>query len=203
MFYKLNEIKPASNKDMNNNQDVNQTENETLISNINNTNINDTFENQSNQETEHSRNKPLLNNCKNCSFKRILDLHSHHSVDFEDISEYADNYGFSNSFEVNECYENESNKKCSSLNNLNWPNENYDNILNEQKHAKPDSKQMLKKLNIKVKKKIIRKFSDVYDKNSYMERLIRKNGQVNINRINIASRRRKFISDFFNTAIGL
>jgi len=42
-----------------------------------------------------------------------------------------------------------------------------------------------------------------HNKTHNMERLVNKNGQANINRINIESRRRKYISDLFNTIVDM
>lgn len=47
---------------------------------------------------------------------------------------------------------------------------------------------------------LINKFNQT---NKFMERLVSKNGQANINRINIESRRRKYISDLFNTIVDM
>lgn len=67
-----------------------------------------------------------------------------------------------------------------------------------------DNMKYQKKLSIYYKtkiKKLQNKFS--HNKNQFMERLVNKNGQANINRINIASRRRKYISDLFNTIVDM
>lgn len=53
------------------------------------------------------------------------------------------------------------------------------------------------KLRIKFKR-----LNPLNSKRPMLERLIRKNGEVNINRVHIASRHRKYISDLFNTVIG-
>ncbi len=57
------------------------------------------------------------------------------------------------------------------------------------------------KLKSKLTGSLINKFSQ--NKSHNMERLVNKNGQANINRINIESRRRKYISDLFNTIVDM
>jgi len=49
--------------------------------------------------------------------------------------------------------------------------------------------------------KLFNKFTTSRNRN--MERLVNKNGEANINRINIESRRKKYISDLFNTIVDM
>ena len=50
---------------------------------------------------------------------------------------------------------------------------------------------------------LMKKFNVFHSKEPFLERLVRKNGEANLDRINIERRHRKYISDFFNTIVDM
>jgi hypothetical protein len=98
------------------------------------------------------------------------------------------------SFNQSEQMNNKNNARSHSLNHL-------DQIKrNKAKHS-ISYKNKFFSVNNKLRIKF-RRLNLSNSKPLVLERLIRKNGEVNINRVHIASRHLKYISDLFNTVIG-
>lgn len=81
-----------------------------------------------------------------------------------------------------------------------------DNIKRETINNLKNYRTKFQTLNLKFKTHIIDKYNSLSKRSKRIkkcERLIRKNGESNINRINIESRSRKYMADIFNTLIDM
>jgi len=153
-------------------------------------NIN-SFKNQNNSEScLQIKSKCYNDNNYNNDFpenpKRISFINTYNKDDYENPHDY---YSIvADSFTQSE----RLNARSHSLNHL-------DNIKqNKAKHA-----MSYKNKFFSVNNKLRIKFKRLNPlKRPVLERVIRKNGEVNINRVHIARRHRKYISDLFNTVIG-
>ena len=140
-----------------------------------------------NNSNNNNNNNDLSDNCKRISF----------NIEKKDFADNPHDYYsiFADSFQHGENKLN-INGKSFSLSDL-------DKIrIRKTKH--PTSyKNKFFSLNHKLRTKLIKKLNDFNNRQPILERLIRKNGDVNINRVHIARRHRKYISDLFNTVIGM
>lgn len=118
------------------------------------------------------------------------------------IEDISDNNPFgeqmleiSNNQNYDSMYENKLNKSGFSLSEL-------DNIKRKTIRNLKSYRRKFSTINIRVRKSIVNKLNDL-NKRPYFERLIRKNGDANIDRINIEKHHQRYILDIFNTMIDM
>jgi hypothetical protein len=120
-----------------------------------------------------------------CIIEKILDKNSYN----EQIQEISNNEKYDS------MYENKLNKSGFSLSEL-------DNIKRKTIRNLKSYKRKFSTINIRVRKSIFNKINDL-NKRPYFERLIRKNGDANIDRINIEKLHQRYILDIFNTMVDM
>ena len=172
---------------------------------IKNENLN-LIENEDTEECLYSSISPLKTKGFNTINKGCLELENSKDISISGLPEKIKKISFRtysketqhDYYSISaECFELDESigKSTKSLNHL--------DKMRESKIKQPVKyKNKFFSLNNKMRIKFKNKLINFNNKRLTMERLIRKNGEVNINRVNIASRHRKYINDLFNTIIG-
>jgi hypothetical protein len=132
-----------------------------------------------------SRRNTVYNFKDSCLIEEISDTIPYN----EKVMEISDNENFDS------IYESKLNKSGFSLSEL-------DNIKKKTIRNLKSYKRKFSTINIRVRKSIVNKLNDL-NKRPYFERLIRKNGDANIDRINIEKHHQRYILDIFNTMVDM
>jgi len=164
---------------------------------------------------EKNLNDSIVNDNNYNNFTSVINMNtfSASSSSITDISDQASTINFN----IEKCNEDNINKKpLNSYNsletniqtgnkylNLNHRSSRFDTVsLSALDNNNNNNGKTLKDRMLKVyKTKLINRFTTSRNRN--MERLVNKNGEANINRVNIESRRKKYISDLFNTIVDM
>ena len=164
------------------------------------------IENEDTEECLYSSISPFKTKFNNTINNECLKLENSKESSISEVSEHTKKISFhahsketqhdyysilAESFELDESIS----KSTKSLNHL-------DKMRRANMKQPVKNKNKFFSLNNKMRIKFKNKLINFNNKRLNMERLIRKNGDVNINRVNIASRHRKYINDLFNTVIG-